>query len=337
MRKNAHPITHFLRIGLRMASFRKYRKGWRAEVSCRGVRQSKVFPTKREAQDWAARTEYRIKNVDSIPGKTLLSQVFDRYGREVSNKKKGARWEIIRLERLKRDKIANIQLGQLAPSDFAEWRDRRLREVKPASVIREMQLMSSVLNTARREWGLLTSNPISEIAKPRKPAPRNRLPTEMEIQAMLHSAGEDLNNATARAFHAFRFAIETGMRAGEIVGLEWNRVDLEKRVAFLVDTKNGRPRDVPLSSKAIALLQALPKSDPVFGLTSMQLDALFRKSRDKAAVVGLTFHDSRHAAITALSKKLDVLDLARMVGHSDVRQLMTYYNESAEEIAKRLD
>jgi integrase len=92
-----------------------------------------------------------------------------------------------------------------------------------------------------------------------------------------------------------------------------------------------------LSSRAVSLLEALPKLDPVFGLSSRQLDVLFRKLRDRAGVEGLTFHDSRHAAITALSRKLDVLALARMVGHTDLRQLRVYYNESAEELAKRLD
>lgn len=320
-----------------MASFRKHNKGWRAEVFRQGIRKSKIFPTKREAQDWAARTEFEIQHADKVADKTPLGKLFDRYAREVSPQKKGARWEIVRLEKLQRDKIARVTLERLAPYDFSEWRDRRLQEVQPASVIREMQLMSSVLSTARREWGLISSNPISDVAKPKKPAPRDRLPSPGEIKSMQHSAGEDLSKATARAFHAFLFAIETAMRAGEIAGLKWERVDLEKRVARLTHTKNGRPRDVPLSSRAVEMLEALPKSDPVFGLTSRQLDVLFRKSRDKAAVVGLTFHDSRHAAITALSKKLDVLDLARMVGHSDIRQLMTYYNESAEDIAKRLD
>jgi integrase len=150
-------------------------------------------------------------------------------------------------------------------------------------------------------------------------------------------AGADLKNATARAFHAFLFSCETAMRAGEVIGLTWDRIDLERRVAHLAHTKNGRPRDVPLSLEAVRLLEALPDLDPVFGLSSRQLDILFRKSRDKAGVADLTYHDSRHYAITRLSRKLDVLDLARMVGHTDLRMLMTYYNESAESIARRLD
>ncbi|UWR73137.1 tyrosine-type recombinase/integrase [Phaeobacter inhibens] len=320
-----------------MASIRKLKSGYRAEVARNGVRKSKVFPTKQEAKDWAARAEFEILNQDKVAAKLTLGELFERYAREVSPSKRGHRWEVIRLEKIGRDEIAKIRLEDLSARDFAKWRDQRLKEVAPASVIREMQLMSSVLNVARKEWELISANPISDVRKPTKPQPRDRLPTSAEIEAMQISAGEDLNKATARAFHAFKFAMESAMRAGEIAGLEWDRVDLDRRVALLTHTKNGRPREVPLSTKAVELLRALPELNPVFGLSSRQLDVLFRKLRDRADVTGLTFHDSRHAAITTLSRKLDVLALARMVGHTDLRQLRVYYNESAEELAKRLD
>jgi integrase len=320
-----------------MASIRKIKTGYRAEVARKGVRKSQVFPSRQAAKDWAAREENKILNGDKIAAKMELGKVFDRYAREVSPSKKGARWEIIRLEKFQRDPISQTPLEDLTPDLFGKWRNDRLREVAPASVIREMQLMSSVLNVARREWGLIGTNPLSDVRKPPKPPPRDRLPTQDEIKRMRHSAGEDLKYTTARAFHAFLFALETAMRAGEIAGLEWDRIDLKKRVARLVHTKNGRARDVPLSYEAVRLLEMLPRQNPVFGLNSRQLDSLFRKLRDKAGVKGLTFHDSRHAAVTQLSKKLDVLALAKMVGHSDIRQLMTYYDESAEDLARRLD
>ena len=320
-----------------MASIRKLKSGYRAEVQRQNVRKSKVFATRQEAKDWAARAEYEIMHGEKVAAKMRLGDLFDRYAREVSPGKRGHRWEVIRLEKLGRDRIASISLGDLAAKDFAGWRDRRLREVAPASVIREMQLMSGVLNVARKEWGLLSENPLSDVRKPSKPPARDRLPTTAEIERMRHSAGTDLSKATARAFHAFLFAMETGMRAGEIAGLEWPRVDLPRRVAHLSHTKNGRARDVPLSSEAVRLLEMLPPADPVFGLSSRQIDVLFRKQRDRAGVVGLTFHDSRHHAAVHLAQKLPVLDLARMLGHTDLRMLMTYYNESAENIAKRLD
>ena len=137
---------------------------------------------------------------------------------------------------------------------------------------------------------------------------------------------------------AFLFAIETAMRAGEIIKLTWDKVDLEKRVARLTETKNGTSRNVPLSTEAVRIIKQLPSdADTCFDLTSPILDALFRKAKARAMIENMHFHDTRHEAITRLAKKLDVLDLARMVGHRDLRMLMVYYNATAEELAKRLD
>lgn len=322
----------------KLASIRKLPSGaFRAEVARQGVRKSKVFPTKTAAKEWAARQEHIILHADASIAQGTFGEALDRYARERSPAKRGARWEMIRIEKLRRDKIAAVKMGDLRASNFADWRDRRGAEVAPASVIREMQIMSAVMSVAVKEWGIVATNPLSDVRRPRKPPARDRLPTKDELDRLALSAGEDLSHATARAWHAFRFALETAMRAGEICGLTWARVDLEKRVARLDMTKNGTAREVPLSSEAVRLIQALPKADPIFDLTSSQLDVLWRKVRDRAAADGLTFHDSRHAAITRLAKKLDVLALARMVGHRDLKMLMIYYNESAEELATRLD
>jgi integrase len=320
-----------------VGSVSKHKAGYRAQIARQGVRKSKVFPTRREAIDWIAREEYLILNAAAIAGQGTLGDLLQRYAEERSPQKRGERWEVIRLAKIGRDKIAGKRLCDLAARDFADWRDRRGREVGPGSVLREMQLLSAVLNVAVDEWGVLPANPLRAVKRPAKPQPRDRLPTDAEIEAMRISAGADLSHATARAFHAFLFALETAMRAGEICGLRAADVDVARRVAHLRRTKNGRPRDVPLSSEAVRLLSVLPPADPVFGLAPRQLDALFRKLRDRAGVDGLTFHDSRHGAISRLSKRLDVLALARMVGHADIRMLQVYYNETAEDLAKRLD
>jgi integrase len=331
-------FTHCGKLNIWMASFRKMSGGrWRVEVARKGVRASQVFDSKQAAKDWGARQEYLILNAKPANETALFGDVLDRYAREVSPQKRGARWEILRIGRFRADGFAAIKIADLAAPDFASWRDARLREVAPATVAREMNLLSTVLNVARKEWGLIAENPISDVRKPAEPPARDRLITDAEFERLAEHAGDDLTKQIGRAFHAFRFSIETAMRAGEVVGLEWSRVDLGKRVARLAMTKNGTARDVPLSSEAVRLLETLPRLDPVFGLTSGNLDALWRRLRDRAGVVDLTYHDSRHVAITRLARKLDVLPLARMVGHKDLRMLQAYYNESAEELAKLLD
>lgn len=319
-----------------MASIRKLASGkWRAEVYKDGKRKSKVCATKGEARHWATQAELSMSERATV-AKTF-GDLLDRYAREVSPSKRGHRWEALKAEAFQRDPIARVMLSDLSATDFAAWRDRRLRKVAPGTVRREMVFFSAAINTARKEWRWLADNPLSDVRKPTEPPPRDRLPTDAEIERMAHVAGDDLTTATARAFHAFRFACETAMRAGEIVGLRPDDINRETRVARLRMTKNGQARDVPLSSAALALLDALPPADPVFGLTSARLDALFRKIKKKAGVVDLVFHDSRHQGITMLSRKLDVLALARMVGHRNLSQLQAYYNESAADLARRLD
>ena len=323
-----------------MATFRKLPSGkWQAQIARNGIRKSSSFATKREAQDWAARHEYLATSAEPPQTKLTLKDTFDRYAREESPKRRGARWEIVRLKRLSSNKIANKRLADLEPADFAEWRDRRAKEVAPATVRREMALMSSVLTTARREWGLISLNPLSDIRKPASPPPRDRRVSSDEIEKLMAAAGADLTRAQARAVHAFRFAVETAMRAGEIVGLTDKTVDRTTRVATLPRTKNGSVRKVPLSTAALSLLDELPETDgPLFNLNSQQIDALFRKVRDKAQIQDLRFHDSRHEAIIRMAKKVEVLDLARIVGHKDVNMLIkVYYHPSAADLAKLLD
>lgn len=334
--KRATIYAIFTRVGGSVASIRKVGTGWRAEVARQGRRQSKVFATKREAQDWAARAEYLILNGDKVASNTLFGDVMDRYAKEVSPSKRGERWEVIRLEKIGRDAIAKVRMGDLSASDFSDWRDKRLKEVTAGSVRREMILMSAVLTVARKDWGLIAANPMLDVRKPSSPPSRTRMPTTDDFEKMAAVAGDDLTKTTARAYHAFLFACETAMRAGEIVGLVWDRLDLNKAVARLEMTKNGTAREVPLSQEAVRLLRALPHAAPVFGLRSDNLDALFRSIKGRAKIEGLTFHDSRAYGTLKLSRKVDVMALARITGHKDLKMLMVYYRESAEDLAKRL-
>jgi integrase len=164
------------------------------------------------------------------------------------------------------------------------------------------------------------------------------------VERILIALGYDDETPAAlvmqRVGAAWLFAIETGMRQGEIAGLLETDVDLHRSVAHLRQTKNGQERTVPLSPRAMDILRrvrTVTKPDPRwFGMNVSQVTPLFIKARKAAMIENLTFHDARHAAITRLAKKLDVLSLARMVGHRDIRQLMVYYNPDAEELAKRL-
>jgi integrase len=324
-----------------MASFRKRGKTWYAEVNKRGIRKSATFSTKAEAQAWAATAEAEIiaGKRGAVHGKTF-ADLLEKYSDDVSVNKRGARWEQMRLAATGRLAIGKIPLTELNATHIASWRDSRLKSVASATVRREWNLLSAACSIAVKEWHWLPENPFKELPRPQSSHARERIYTENEIERVLFALGYDYEKPpetlTARCGAAFLFALETAMRAGEIVGLTWDRVNLETQVARLEETKNGYSRSVPLSQEAVRILRQLPKADPVFGLSNTQLYFLFRNGRETAGV-DATFHDSRATAITRLAKKLDILDLARMSGHRNLSMLQVYYRETAEEIAKRLD
>ncbi|WP_413789988.1 site-specific integrase [Bordetella pertussis] len=151
--------------------------------------------------------------------------------------------------------------------------------------------------------------------------------------------GQKVVTARQQTAVCFLLSLETAMRSGELLSLEHSQVDLKKRVAQLDQTKNGDRRAVPLSSRAVALFKSLAGLNDVkvFTITPALRDVYFRQGKAIAEVDGATFHDARATALTRLSKKLSILELARMVGHRDPRSLMIYYRESAADIAKKLD
>jgi integrase len=323
-----------------MASITRAGKRWRAQVFVRGVRSSKIHDTKAQASAWALAQQAELGG-DKLPDKTF-GQALQRYADEVAPLHRGETWEVRRLTAMGRHKLADKRLAMIVGADIASWRDDRLKSVAPASVLREMKLMRSVFESCRRDFGWLRANPMQDVTRPTAPASRKRRikPDEIERLRLAFGLGERLaaETATQRAGLAFLLGLETAMRAGEMLGIRPGDVELEARYVRLPRTKNGDAREVALSSTAVEILTLLMAAgnDPVFALEETSRDALFRKIRKRAALDDLHFHDSRAEAIWRLSKKLDVLQLARMIGHRDLKSLMIYYDESASELAKRL-
>lgn len=323
-----------------MASIRPQGDRYRVYVKVDGKRVTKVFDTKRQAHAWGQEQEAQLSGT-KLPDKTF-KQACEKWLQECADKRRGGGKERVRLMRFMRDDpLAQRRLQALDLSDFQAWRDARLRKVKPGSVARELNLIHSVLSECTREWRWLRTNPMSGLRWPATPKGRARGLDSSEIDALAKAMGvhDTLKSTTQtnRVGLAFLFAIETAMRSGEICALRWHDVHKTDRYVHVMKSKNGDARDVPLSPHAVAILDAIPISfGPVFGLRDAQRDALFRKARAKTPHADIHFHDSRSEAITRLSKKLDVLDLARVVGQRDLKSLMHYYRADASALAKKL-
>jgi integrase len=319
-----------------MASIRQRGKRWRAELYKDGKRESQSFRTKAEAAAWAQQRESELTGA-RLPDKSL-AEALTKYAAEVAPTHKGERWEVLRCTAMKRLPMAKKRLAGLTATELSEYRDERLKLVAPGTVRREMSFLRSVFDVALREWRWIRENPLDAVKKPAQPPSRKRRVTDDEIDRVTLALGYDggvPENASQRVAMAFLFALETAMRSGEITGLTWEKVGAKS--VHLPRTKNGDSREVPLSKRARDILAEMPHdANSVFNLSPELRDALFRKARDRAKIVDLHFHDTRAEAIWRLSKKLDVMELARMIGHRDLRSLLLYYQTTADELADRL-
>ena len=315
-----------------MGSIRRHRDKWRAEVHVRGVRRSKVTRTKAQAEAWVKDQEGTL----AAGGGHSLAEAVKRYRETYTARKASRAREEQRLDRLLGQLGADLPLAALTRDRLAQWRDDRLAVVAPGSVRREWNLLNHILAIATREWEWIPANPLAAISRPKPPEPRSRVWTDAEVERFLVACGHPGETVQARVGDCLLFALETGMRAGEIVGLRQEH--LFPRHVHLPKTKNGSARDVPLTPEAQAILAPFRGRPEVFGITGPILDALFRKARARASLQGIRFHDARRTALTRLAKRLDVLELARMSGHKDLKLLLdVYYRPDINDLSDKLN
>lgn len=304
---------------------------------------TRTFSTKTDAQKWARSVESEMDRgvfVDRTEAeRKTLGDILKRHAEEVTPTKKGSDVEIIRIATIRRDKIANIKMAALSGSHIADYRDRRQRDggVSGSTVNRELNLISSAINTARREWGVNCENPVALIRRPQNGKARERRLELGEELRLLKELDETARNPWIKPL--VQVAIETAMRRGEMLSLEWENVDLRKCVAHLPDTKNGEARSIPLSSRAKAVLEALPRSisGKVFPTTEDAIKKAFSRACERAGLEDLRFHDLRHEATSRLAELLpNLIELAAVTGHKDLRMLKRYYHPRAEDLARKL-
>ena len=342
-----------------------YEVQWRVD----GNRHSKTFKTRKEAKEFALQIELNPRQRSSV---VTFAEVIKQYAKNETPKKKGAKWETFRLNRLAETSIAQNALDDLTPNLFQKYVDRRLKEPAPtggtiatSTVIRELSTISCVLSYARK-LDLLENNPLEGVKWPQAPEHRERVASEEEQEAIILAAGWDGKtpplNSTQLTALAFILSCRTGMRAGEILAIEKSWIDGNVIHLPAPATKTNSRRDVALSSDAKRLLDLViqSKNDDsprVFSrLSDTRRDALWRKLRDRAGlneirdsagnviIEGLNFHDGRATFATWAASpdpktgapRLDVLALARQTGHKNIKMLIKYYRASAEDIAKRL-
>lgn len=294
--------------------------------------QIRTWPTKAAAEAWARKVETEMDQarfVDVRSYRATGADLLQRYHDEVSPSKKGKRWEQVRLKKLMRAKWMLKPVNSVQKLEIARW--KQTQSVSGPSLRREMVLLNSVFNHAKKEWGLPVVNPLDGVSLPADSRPRARRPSTAELGAIRSHFSEKKMGLLVE------LAIETAMRLGEMCSISWADVYTSERYVHLRDTKNGTERKVPLSSRAAELLQAHRGAGQVFSFSAESAGVYWRRAMKELGIKDLHFHDLRHEATTRLASKLsNVLELAAVTGHKDLKMLQRYYNPDPTDLAQKL-
>lgn len=327
-----------------MASIRNRQGKWQARIIRKGfVPITKSFIAKQDAERWARQVEADIDkgsytNV-ALAERTLFKDVIERYVQEVTLKTRSMREDTYRLRALARHPISKLRMTALTPIKVAEYRDERLKIVSNGAVIRELSYFSSIINHARREWGINIVNPIPLVKKPASPQGRSRTLSNDELERLLKACIPRVKNGNIWVLPVVKFALASAMRRGEILGLRWSDISFDRHTAYIPLTKNGTSRTVPLSSEALTILRELPRSldGRVFPINGPNLSVIFDKARRIAKVDNFHFHDLRHMAITRMAEKLpNLIELSAVSGHKSLAMLKRYYHPNPIQLAEKL-
>jgi integrase len=321
-----------------MASIRKRNSKWQVRINRDDISVTKTFSNKKDGETWARLTEVAIERneftLETKRATEKLGELFDQYNKEVAplHRSKTTSFMLASLK----SKLGNVRVDSFNARDLADWRDKRLQEVKAASVVRELNTLSALLNHARKEWCIQIANPVADIKRPTVCASRTRRLIDDEESRIVKELPPMYSNIV-------RFALATSMRRGEVLTLLWANVNLDMQVAVLPMTKNGETRRVPLSKDAVAILKeqrlATVQSitGRVFDVSQISLDKAWRKACRKAGVLGLRFHDLRHEAISRLFEiGLNPMEVSSISGHKTLQMLKRYTHLKAEDLAKKL-
>lgn len=316
---------------------------WHIQIQIAGVRDSGTFATKREADSWAQERAVELRAAKAGKSGTVktLRDALREYAERVTPGKRGWVKELVRLKAFEgpghHALPVNKRLSDVTSGDVALWRDARLKVNARGTVLRDLTLLSAVLEIARKEWGWVDANVCRDVTRPANPDHREVIIHGPQIRRMLRQLGwsrKPARSVSQAIANCFLLALQTGARAGELCAMRWADVKPDQ---VAITGKTGK-RNLPLtpaSRRTIELMRGFD-DELVFGIKSQSLDALFRRARERAGLSGFVMHDARHTAATRLAQRLHVLDLCLVFGWQNTSRALVYYNPTASQIAKRI-
>ncbi|MEW8202139.1 MAG: site-specific integrase [Candidatus Thiodiazotropha endolucinida] len=297
--------------------------------------KSKTFSSKKSAQQWARKIESEMEQGIFLDLKlaqiTTLSELMERYQTEILPEKRSQQ-PIRSLICTLNVEIGHYNLVNITPSLLTELRDRRLQYVGPETARKDILFLQRLFNTASKEWGinLPHGNPAIKVTLPRRARGRDRRVSSKELKLLC--SDKTVGDLVS-------FAIETGMRRGEIAGMEWRHIDWNSQTLSIPLTKTNIPRIIPLSNNALETLRGLQKrsDEMVWGVRPDSITQAFQRACQKAGIENLRFHDLRHEATSRFFEMgLSIMEVSAITGHQDLRMLKRYTHIRPEILVSKL-
>ena len=291
---------------------------------------SQTFSHKKDAEQWAREKEIELQQ-RSIQLKRVnfptLKELIGKYLQTVSIHKRGHSFERYCFNNILRSKLSSLPVNFVTPQQLSEYRDARLKKVKSATFLRELNLLRHLFSVAIIEWGFAIINPCKMIAKPNGIHKRERRLSSDEYNFLVRG-----NYPQQFLRHIIEFAIETGMRRGEILNIKQEHI--KGQTLLIPQTKNGHPRTIPLTKRALYILN---NSQLPFPMSGNAVRLAWERLKKKGNIKDLHFHDLRHEAISRFFEKgLSIPEVALISGHKDVRMLFRYTHLKAKDILNKL-
>ncbi len=237
-------------------------------------------------------------------------------------------------------KLGDYTLATITPELICRHRDQlQTKEgFAPGTVNRYLSALSKAFSNAVKEWHWLQDNPLRRVSKKTEPRGRVRYLSEDERKALLDACRK---SEYRPLYLIVMLALTTGMRRGELLGLHWQDVDLDRRVAVLHNTKNGDRRSVPIVPEVATLLREHGRvrrldSDFVFasgGADPVWFDKHWYRALKEAKIEDFRFHDLRHTAASYLAMSgATVPELAAVLGHRTLAMVKRYAHLSDQHV-----
>lgn len=331
---------------------------YRVKVRVKGFPvQSATFERKTDATKWAQSTESAIREnrhfKTSEAKRHTLADLLERYIRDVQpTKPRTAPFQTSQLNWWKAE-IGSYALSDVTPSLIAECRDKLAGGItvrgKPrslATVNRYLAVLSHAFTIAVKEWGWIDDSPMRKVTKGKESRGRVRFLSDDERVRLLKACKESSNSYL---YPVVVLALSTGMRAGEIMGLTWDVVDLNQGYAILHETKNGERRRVAITGHALEQLKELSKvrridtnllfpskeTTPQKPQKGMDLRAPWLAVLKVAGIDDFKFHDLRHSAASYLAMNgASLAEIAEVLGHKTLQMVKRYAHLSEGHTAR---